>query len=530
MGRAISFAPLNPLYHSNRGLALQALGDLDGAIDHFREAVSLKPTFADAHYNLGNALRLQGHLDSAIESYQQAIQQAPQFSASYFNMGNALKDLGKLDEAVACYSQALDIQPDFSQSRLNLANTLHDLNRFDEGVAQIKGLLHLKSRVSQLAATNYGQWLGDRGFHRESVLYYQQAFIERVGWQQTDHPELAPGLANAYFELTNKCNFHCDFCPSDSQKRISEFMPLALIKRLYDEVAEKNLVPKVNLHLMGEPTLHPDLLEILAYASAKNVKTELVTNGSTLTASNAPKILNALFGILAISLQTPTKATFKHRGEIRLGWEKYIGNIRQLIREHLQRIWHRQTNLYAIELRVMVTRNAKLSAQIIETDEDIQAILDDWSCLVAEIEIELGLPAYRRQSKIPETTSSSPVNLRFPLQQGLTLTFWQGFSFANSMLSPEYQLEYQATAAFCSRPFLDLAVLANGDVTLCCLDYDGQLAVGNIHDNKLETVIAEQPALDLRAAMLGHHPLPSYCQQCQAKAIDRKVIPVTLVG
>jgi tetratricopeptide (TPR) repeat protein len=532
MSKAISMAPLSPLYHSNFGLVLQALGDADSAINQFREAISLKPDFADAYYNLGNALHLQGKLHLAIVSYREAIRLIPQFSGCHYNLGNALKDLGKLEEAAASYIQALCIQPDFTQARLNLANTLHDLNRFEEAVAQIKTVLHPKSNISQLAAANYGQWLGDCGFHRESVFYYQQAFQERVGGQQTANPDLAPGLANAYFELTNKCNFHCDFCPSDSQKRSIGFMDKVLTKRLINEVAEKNLVPKVNLHLMGEPTLHPDLLEILVYASTKNVKTELVTNGSTLTAKNAPKILDALFGILAVSLQTPSKLSFKHRGEIGLGWDKYIGNIRKLIREHLQRIANLQSAHHTIELRVMVTRNSKLSASIIETDQDIQTVLNDWSQLVADIETELSLPVFQRHTEWPATTAAptNPVNLRFPLQRGLTLTFWQGFSFANSMLSPEYQLEHQDTTTFCSRPFLDVAVLANGDVTLCCLDYDGQLAIGNIQENSLENLLSGQPALDLRAAMLDHHPLPAYCQQCQAKSVPRKIIPVIPLG
>ena len=38
-------------------------------------------------------------------------------------------------------------------------------------------------------------------------------------------------------------------------------MDLELVKRLYEEAADKKIASTVNLHLMGEPTLHPDLLE-----------------------------------------------------------------------------------------------------------------------------------------------------------------------------------------------------------------------------------------------------------------------------
>ena len=68
-------------------------------------------------------------------------------------------------------------------------------------------------------------------------------------------------------------------------------MDFELVKRLYVDAADKQIAPVVNLHLMGEPTLHPKLIEILNVGAEKNIKTDLVTNGSTLVAKVIPKIL-----------------------------------------------------------------------------------------------------------------------------------------------------------------------------------------------------------------------------------------------
>ena len=64
-------------------------------------------------------------------------------------------------------------------------------------------------------------------------------------------------------------------------------MDISLAKKILDEIAQKKLVDKVNLHLMGEPTLHPKLNDILIYAKKKNVKIGLTTNGSTLVAKKS---------------------------------------------------------------------------------------------------------------------------------------------------------------------------------------------------------------------------------------------------
>ena len=93
---------------------------------------------------------------------------------------------------------------------------------------------------------------------------------------------MRPATAFFFLELTNKCNFHCEFCPSDSQTRLQGFMDLSLVKKIFDEIALKKLVTDVQLHLMGEPTLHPKLNDILAYAKKKKVKIALTTNRSTL--------------------------------------------------------------------------------------------------------------------------------------------------------------------------------------------------------------------------------------------------------
>jgi tetratricopeptide (TPR) repeat protein len=52
----------------NLGVARSQLGDLEGAIASYREAIRLRPDFAMAHCNLGQALRRTGKLQEALMS------------------------------------------------------------------------------------------------------------------------------------------------------------------------------------------------------------------------------------------------------------------------------------------------------------------------------------------------------------------------------------------------------------------------------------------------------------------------------
>ena len=57
---------------------LQELGRLDEAEESYRQAVTLKPDYAEAHSSLGNTLSELGRLDEAEASYTQAITLKPE--------------------------------------------------------------------------------------------------------------------------------------------------------------------------------------------------------------------------------------------------------------------------------------------------------------------------------------------------------------------------------------------------------------------------------------------------------------------
>ena len=120
------------------------------------------------------------------------------------------------------------------------------------------------------------------------------------------------------------------------------------------KLQKKKIVTRVNLHLMGEPTLHPKLNEILAYAKSKNVKIDLTTNGSTMVKKRVPALLDNISGSIVASLMTPTEDTYKTRGDVGLSWDRYVGNFQTLIQEHLKKILRGDKIDYEIVFRVMV--------------------------------------------------------------------------------------------------------------------------------------------------------------------------------
>jgi len=177
-------------------------------------------------------------------------------------------------------------------------------------------------------------------------------------------------------------------------------------------------------------------------------------------------------------------------------------------------------------VRVMVTENTASNVSILESENEARAILKEWNDFVAQIEEELGMDAFRRQNHEAKDLlrGNELSTISYPLQNGIKLTFWKAFTFANTRVSEEFELEELENAAYCPHPFTDVGVLWNGDVTLCCLDHDGELKVGNIKSSNIESMIQNEEAKKLRASMLGRGPLPPLCQTCQAKPVKRELV------
>jgi len=80
--------------------------------------------------------------------------------------------------------------------------------------------------------------------------------------------------------LTYKCQNRCDFCYASSPYRGDEKPEMSTdeVKTVIDKISGEAKVPTISF-TGGEPTLRKDLPELIAYASEKGMRTNLITNG-----------------------------------------------------------------------------------------------------------------------------------------------------------------------------------------------------------------------------------------------------------
>ena len=116
IGKAISLNSREPGFYFNLGKVFQARRDLEKAVQCYRDALALKPDFADAKVNLGNVLAEQGTFEEAATCFRQVLVLIPDDAEVHYNLGMALVEQDKLEEAVACFRQALKFKSNFPEA------------------------------------------------------------------------------------------------------------------------------------------------------------------------------------------------------------------------------------------------------------------------------------------------------------------------------------------------------------------------------------------------------------------------------
>ncbi len=142
---------------------------------------------------------------------------------------------------------------------------------------------------------------------------------------------------NLDLEVTSYCNLRCPMCYRTiadldaSQDPSLGYMDWELYKKCIDEGADYGLYA-VKLNYRGEPLLHPQLPEMIAYAKAKGVvDVQFNTNGVLLKGDLARRILDAGVDRVIISFDSIRKERYE---SIRVGarFEEVVRNVEEFVK------------------------------------------------------------------------------------------------------------------------------------------------------------------------------------------------------
>jgi len=122
-------------------------GNVDVALDHFREATRLRPDLAETQNNLGSAVLAKKDTKAAIKQFQEALRLSPDIVAIQSNLARALLLDNQPAAAAEFYADLCRRYPDNSTFLCNLGVTLYQSGKKTEAIAIFRRALEMNPNL-----------------------------------------------------------------------------------------------------------------------------------------------------------------------------------------------------------------------------------------------------------------------------------------------------------------------------------------------------------------------------------------------
>ena len=264
-----------------------------------------------------------------------------------------------------------------------------------------------------------------------------------------------------YLEISNLCNLRCNFCPGT--KRQGHAM---------DTEEFSDLIPKLRpyadylyFHLMGEPLLHKNLEEFLRIAGETGFKVILTTNGTLLSkvqevllhADGLHKVNISLHAFEANDLTMPFQEYLK--GCFSFG--KYAEGSKLVV----YRLWN-------------------------------QGGADERNHIILETMKEFFPEPWEVKSR------GTRIGNRIFLEYGDKFDW------------PDLKAPEGSCRMFCYGLRDQIGVLCDGTVVPCCLDHEGDLELGNLHEQTMEEILSSPLAQSIYEGFSARTATQELCRRC----------------
>lgn len=253
-----------------------------------------------------------------------------------------------------------------------------------------------------------------------------------------------------YIEITNTCGLDCSFCPKIRRK--PGFMDVQTFTDILEKV--KDFTDHIYLHVKGEPLLHPELPKFLDICKDKDIKVNLVTNGTLIEKAgyllDKPAVRQISFSLHATE-------------------GKQIDDILGFA--------HKAKNIF-ISLRLWNQGSGIDNADIIKK-------------ITASFDLE----------NIPEGD-------HVKLDKNIYLDQAEMFTW------PNLDNEVVGTKGFCLGLRDQLAILVDGTVVPCCLDAEGIIGLGDIKKSALQQILDSDRAISIYDSFSNRQVKEPLCQHC----------------
>ncbi|MFH1230364.1 MAG: tetratricopeptide repeat protein [Planctomycetota bacterium] len=155
------------------GFTYGNLGDNQKAIESYKQVIRIEPDNVKAHFNLGCAYGNLGDDQKVIESFKQVIRIESDNAKAHFNLGFAYRNLGDDQKAIESFKQVIRIEPDNAEAHYNLGFAYGKLVDNQKAIESYKEAIRIKPDYAE-AHFCLGQIYDLIGDHQKAIEPYKE--------------------------------------------------------------------------------------------------------------------------------------------------------------------------------------------------------------------------------------------------------------------------------------------------------------------------------------------------------------------
>lgn len=258
-----------------------------------------------------------------------------------------------------------------------------------------------------------------------------------------------------YIEITNACNLNCSFCIKN--KRKINYMTLNNYKIIINKI--KDYTKEIYLHILGEPLLHPEIINFIEYGNQNNLLVNITTNGYLI--NNIKN--NTNIHRLNISLHSFNETN-------NLDFNTYIDNIFNTIDKIRDKTF--------ISLRLWVNND--------NTKKILSYINNRYKTNINKLEN----------------------NTKVKVVSNLIIDTFHEFIW------PDLNNSYYNEIGTCKGLIDHIGILSDGTVIPCCLDTTGTINLGNIYNEDIEEILNKEIVKDMIKGFKNSFKCQELCKHC----------------
>ncbi len=322
-------------------------------------------------------------------------------------------------------------------------------------------------------------------------------------------------------KLLWRCNLVCGMCDY-WRKGGPEPLSTELVTRTLDDLIALGC-RKVHFS-GGEPTLRPDLADLIAHARNLKMRVTLTTNGTLLTRQLSKALVNAGLNGACVSIDSPVRSVHDRMRGARGALKQTIAGVREL-----RRAAKEQGSALSIRVNTVVSRE---NYDTLDKLPDLAHSIGARHLLLIPVDDPSGLLLLNKRRLLDYNRRIAPALADQALVLGLIGHLREAFPFGltREELAACRNGNY-ARGLYerqpCYAPWTHALIAADGRVAPCCSA--PRLTLGDLQQQSFAEIWQSSPYRTLREAMRDGRPLP-HCAGCDVFLAENLLLHRICVG